>query len=177
EQAKGSTNPFIRVVGLFNFSTWLRRLRLDFSDVFSKGLSYDRIGGSLIFDQGILNFPEPIVAKAPSGTMKMYGNIDLVNEQIDAQLVATLPVGTNLPWLAGLAVNLPAAAGAWVISKLFKKQVNKLSSLSYKIQGSWDDPDFEIEKVFSDKKKVFEEPQDVAETQPLAQVPDEQQVE
>ena len=156
QQTKGGSNPFIRVVGLLNFGSWLRRLKLDFSDVFGKGLSYDNIHGSLIFDNGYLRFPEPIVAKAPSGTMKMYGNIDLVNERIDTQLVATLPVGTNLPWVAALAVNLPAAAGAWLISKIFKKQVNKLSSLSYKIHGSWDDPEFEIEKVFSDKKATLD---------------------
>ncbi|MGS2723619.1 YhdP family protein [Porticoccus sp. GXU_MW_L64] len=165
QQSTGGASPFIRVVGLLNFSTWLRRLRLDFSDVFSKGLSYDYINGSLIFDNGYLRFPEAIVAKGPSGTMKMYGNIDLINEQIDTQLVATLPVGTNLPWVAALAVNLPAAAGAWVISKVFKKQVNKLSSLSYKIQGSWDDPEFEIEKVFSDKKSVVEEKTSPSEDQ------------
>ena len=158
KQAKGGANAFMRVVGLFNFSTWLRRLKLDFSDVFAKGLSYDRINGSLIFDNGYLRFPEPIVAKGPSGTMKMYGNIDMLNEQLNTQLVATLPVGSNLPWVTALAVNLPAAAGAWLLSKVFKKQVNKLSSLSYKIHGSWDDPEFEIEKVFSDKKSVVDEP-------------------
>ena len=151
QAAGGGANAFMRLVGLFNFGTWVRRLKLDFSDVFKKGLSYDKISGSLIFDRGTLSFPEPIVAKTPSGVIKMYGDINLINEQIDAQLVATLPVGTNLPWVAALAVNLPTAAGTWVISKIFKRQVNKLSSISYKIEGSWDDPDFEIEKVFSDK--------------------------
>ncbi|MDM3871734.1 YhdP family protein [Porticoccus sp. W117] len=165
QQSTGGASPFIRVVGLLNFSTWLRRLKLDFSDVFSKGLSYDNIHGSLIFDSGYLRFPEAIVAKGPSGTMKMYGNIDMINEQLDTQLVATLPVGTNLPWVAALAVNLPAAAGAWVISKVFKRQVNKLSSLSYKIHGSWDDPEFEIEKVFSDKKSIVEEKASPSETE------------
>ena len=146
----GAANAFMRVVGLFNFSTWVRRLRLDFSDVFRKGISYDNISGSLIFQRGTLHFPEPIVAKAPSGTMQMRGSVDLLEEQVDAQLIATLPVGTNLPWVAALAVNLPAAAGAWVISKIFKKQVNKLSSISYKIDGSLEDPDINIEKIFAD---------------------------
>ena len=147
----GATNALMRTISLFNFANWARRLRLDFSDLLKKGMSYDSLRGGLTFDNGIMGFEPAMVVDMPSGRMKMLGTADLINEQIDAQLVTTLPVGTNLPWLAALAGGLPAAAGVYVTGKIFKKQVDQLSSIGYDISGSWNDPDVKVNKIFSDR--------------------------
>ncbi len=146
-----AANAMIRLVGLFNFGNWLRRLQLDFSDLFGKGMSFDEMSGGLVFDYGKLTFDAPLVVKLPSGRIKMEGSANLVSEQIDAQLVTTLPVGTNLPWVAAAIGGLPAAAGVYLTSKVFKKQVDKLSSISYRLSGSWDDPEIQVQKIFSDR--------------------------
>jgi len=75
----------------------------------------------------------------------------MVREQLDARLVATLPVGTNLPWVAAVLGGLPAAAGVYVTGRLFRRQVDQLSSLSYRVTGPWDDPKLEVDKIFSDR--------------------------
>ena len=150
------TNTFLRLVSLLNFDTWLRRLRFDFTDLFNQGVSFDQLRGGLAFERGTLRFDEPIVAAMPSGKIRLLGSADIVNEQLDARLVATLPVGTNLPWVAGVLGGLPAAAGVYLTGKLFKKQVDQLSSLSYRVTGSWDDPDLEVDKIFSDKTDLEE---------------------
>lgn len=147
----GGTSALIKIVGLFNFDTWLRRLRFDFSDFFSTGVSYDQIRGGIAFEDGIMSFEEPLQTEMPSGKIRLLGRADLVNEQLDARLVATMPVGTNLPWVAALVGGLPAAAGVFVTSKLFKKEVDKLSSISYRVTGDWDDPDLKVDRIFSDK--------------------------
>jgi uncharacterized protein YhdP len=85
--------------------------------------------------------------------MRLDGRADLIAETIDAHLVATLPVGTNLPWIAALAGGLPAAAGVYLTSRVFNRQVDKLSSLGYRVTGSWEDPDIEVEQIFSDSAK------------------------
>ena len=69
----------------------------------------------------------------------MAGEFNLVDETVNGKLVATLPVGVNLPWLVGLAGGLPAAAGVYITSKLAQKQVDRLSSISYTLNGPWDD--------------------------------------
>ncbi|MBQ0798560.1 MAG: hypothetical protein KBT63_04700 [Porticoccaceae bacterium] len=143
-------NALIKLIGVINFDTWLRRLRLDFSDVFDSGVSYDELEGSLAFNSGTLVF-QPIKVNMPSGKMRLHGEADLVSETIDARLVATLPVGTNLPWVVALVGGLPAAVGVYLTSRLFDKQVDKMSSLSYRVEGSWDDPELKVEKIFSDK--------------------------
>lgn len=146
----GAANALIRLVGLFNFGNWVRRLQLDFSDLFEKGMSYDEMRGGLVFDRGTLTFDAPMVVKLPSGRIKMEGEANLIPEEIDAELVTTLPVGTNLPWVAAAIGGLPAAAGVYLTSKVFKKQVDKLSSISYSIEGSWNEPEIQVQKIFSD---------------------------
>jgi hypothetical protein len=67
---------------------------------------------------------------------------------LDGELVATLPVANNLPWVAALTASLPIAAGVFVVSKLLQKQVDRLSSAVYSITGSWDDPQVKFEHIF-----------------------------
>ena len=43
-EVEGSAQA-LRVFGLLNFNAINRRLRLDFSDILGKGLSYDRVKG------------------------------------------------------------------------------------------------------------------------------------
>jgi uncharacterized protein (TIGR02099 family) len=145
----GGAGTALKLVGLFNFANWLKRLQLDFSDVVGQNLAYNRLDGILSFDQSVLSLNEPLKIQMPSGKMTMAGDFDLDLEAVDAQLVATLPVATNLPWLAGLTGGLPAALGVYATSKLVEKQVDRLSSISYKISGSWDDVELAVDKIFA----------------------------
>ena len=148
-RSPGGAGTALKLVGLFNFANWLKRLQLDFSDVVGQDLAYNRLDGILTFDQSVLSLNEPLKIKMPSGKMTMAGDFDLDLETVDAQLVATLPVATNLPWLAGLTGGLPAALSVYATSKLVEKQVDRLSSISYKISGSWDDVELAVDKIFA----------------------------
>jgi uncharacterized protein YhdP len=139
----------LKLVGLFNFANWLRRLQLDFSDVVGQNLAYRRLDGTLSFDLSVLTLDEPLKIDMPSGKMSMAGNFDLGFETLDAKLVATLPVATNLPWLVGLTGGLPAALGVYATSKLVEEQVDRLSSISYKMSGPWDDVEVAVDKIFA----------------------------
>lgn len=146
-----TTNALFKVVGLINFDTWLRRLKFDFSDLFSTGVHFDNMEGGLAFEEHQMRFDEPLVVTLPSGKLRLLGQTNLVEETIDARLIATLPVGTNLPWIVALAGGLPAAAGVYITSKLFEKQVDQISSISYKITGDLNNPEVEVDRIFSDK--------------------------
>ena len=148
-----ASNAVMKLIGLVNFDTWLRRLQLDFSDLFAGGMAFDQLRTGVRFDAGTLHFEHPVKVDLPSGKMRLEGRADLVAETIDAHLVATLPVGTNLPWIAALAGGLPAAAGVYVTSRIFDRQMDRISSLGYRVTGPWGDPHIEVERVFSDKAK------------------------
>ena len=148
-RSSGGAGATLKLISLFNFANWLRRLQLDFSDVVGRNLAYNRLDGFLNFNQGVLSLNEPLKIDMPSGKMSMGGKFDLVRETVDAKLVATLPVGVNLPWLVGLAGGLPAAAGVFITSKLAQKQVDRLSSISYILNGPWDDIEVSVDKIFA----------------------------
>jgi uncharacterized protein YhdP len=45
--------------------------------------------------------------------------------------------------------NVPAAAGVYLTSKLVSEQVDRLSSISYQINGPWDDLEISVDEIFA----------------------------
>ena len=141
----------LRLLSLFNFDTWARRLRLDFSDLVQSGLTFDQVRGEVYFEgDGELLIAVPIQVEGPTSELQMAGRVNLRREDLNLTLVATLPVGNNLAFVAALAGGLPAAAGVYLISKVFKKQVDRVASVSYRISGEWSDPKVRFDRLFDD---------------------------
>jgi uncharacterized protein YhdP len=157
----------LRLMSILNFDTLARRLRFDFSDLYKSGLAYDTINGKMRFNQGILVFEEPLIVRTPSSGMQMAGSIDLRNETLNTRLVATLPVAGNVTFYAALAAGLPAAAGIYIVSKLFKKQVDQATSVSYTIRGSWDEPKMRFDRLFESEKSLRDSVNKKEEEKPL----------
>ncbi|MGO3029808.1 YhdP family protein [Pseudomonas helleri] len=146
-EVDGSTQV-VRIFGLLNFNAIGRRLRLDFSDLFSKGLSYDRVKGFLTANNGAYRTTSPILMTGPSTNLELSGTLNMVSDQVNAKLLVTLPVTNNLP-LAALLVGGPAAGGAmFLLNKLIGDQVSRFASVQYSIQGPWNDPKISFDKPF-----------------------------
>ena len=138
----------LRVFGLLNFNSIGRRLRLDFSDLFGKGLSYDRVKGLLVATNGVYVTREPIQMTGPSSNVELNGTLNLVGDQIDAKLMVTLPVTNNLP-IAALIVGAPAVGGAlFLIDKLIGDRVARFASVKYTVKGPWKEPKITYDKPF-----------------------------
>lgn len=144
----GGSDGLLRLFAVLNFDSLARRLRLDFSDLYQSGLAYDSIQGQAHFERGQVEFREPLQVRSPSSRLQLVGRIDLNEETLNARLVATLPVAGNLTFLTALAAGLPAAAGVYIVSKLFEKQVDQATSISYRIRGDWDDPKVKFDRMF-----------------------------
>ena len=145
----GGGSAALKLVSLFNFANWLRRLQLDFSDVVGENLAYNNLVGKIEFDKGIASLLQPLQVEMPSGRMSLAGDFNLLAESANAQVVATLPVATNLPWVVAILGNVPAAAGVYLTSKLVSEQVDRLSSISYQINGPWDDLEISVDEIFA----------------------------
>ncbi|MBU6958118.1 TIGR02099 family protein [Pseudomonas sp. CVAP len=138
----------LRVFGLLNFNSIGRRLRLDFSDLFGKGLSYDRVKGLLVASNGVYVTREPIIMTGPSSNLELNGTLDLVGDRVDANLLVTLPLTNNLP-IAALIVGAPAVGGAlFLIDKLIGDRVARFASVKYTIKGPWKEPKIAYDKPF-----------------------------
>ncbi len=145
--ASGS-DGILRLFAVLNFDSLARRLRLDFSDLYQSGLAYDSIEGRMTFERGTLFFSEPMQVRSPSSRLQLGGSANLMDETLNTRLVATLPVAGNLTFLTAVAAGLPAAAGVFLVSKLFEKQVDQATSISYTIRGDWDDPTIKFDRMF-----------------------------
>ena len=87
------------------------------------------------------------VRGAGSG-FQFSGVSDLVAGTIDGELVVTLPVANNLPWMAALAAGLPVTAGVFVVSRVFQDQVNRFTSGVYTVEGALDNPTVSFDRIF-----------------------------
>jgi uncharacterized protein YhdP len=149
-----SAAGLLKLIGVINFDTIVRRMKLDFSDLYKEGLSFDKVSGSLNISDSIAKFYDvPITVKSPSSYFSLTGEADLTASTIDAKLIATLPVASNLPWVAVLTGGLPVAAGVYIASKVFEDELDRLSSAVYIIDGSLAEPDVRFDRLFDNKKE------------------------
>jgi uncharacterized protein (TIGR02099 family) len=138
----------LRLFSIFNMANVVRRLKFDFRDVFRKGIYFDSMRGDLNLYDGIVRLQQPLDIKGPSSRFQMTGIIDLNTDVPALRLVATLPVGSNLPWVVALVGGLPAAAGAYVVTKVFEEQVDSFSSAVYDISGTIQQPELTFKNIF-----------------------------
>ena len=147
-----SAEGLLKLIGIINFDTLVRRMKLNFSDLYKEGLSFDSVGGSLDIRDGMARFYDtPIIVKAPSSQFSLAGEVNLIASTIDAELIATLPVASNLPWLAVLTGGLPVAAGVYIASKVFEDELDRISSAVYIIEGPLADPNARFDRLFDNK--------------------------
>ncbi|WP_034832171.1 YhdP family protein [Endozoicomonas numazuensis] len=144
----------LKLFGILNMEALTRRLRLDFSDLYKKGISFDRLDGVVRFDEGIITFDQPLEISGPSSDFKLDGHVDTVSEKMDMSLVVTLPVSSNLPILSVLLGTAPQVAGLiYLADMLVGKQVDQLASIRYRIKGSFDNPEVTLDQLFSSKAR------------------------
>jgi uncharacterized protein YhdP len=151
-KTSGAAEGTLRVVGILNLTEFIRRLSLDLSHVYKAGVPFDSIKGELIFQNGLIEVPK-IDVRGRTSRFQFVGLADARDSTVDGELVATLPIASNLPWMFALVSGLPAAAGVYVISKLFDKQMDRFSSAVYSVTGPWVDPGVNFERIFDDLAK------------------------
>ncbi len=128
-----------RFLGLFNLDALARRLRLDFTDVFSKGFAFDRISGGLQIENGTA-YTQDLSLLGPTADIRIVGRSGIVTEDYDLELTVIPRLGGNLA-IAGSVLGSPATGAAiFLFQKVFKKQLSGLVKYHYVVTGPWDDP-------------------------------------
>jgi uncharacterized protein (TIGR02099 family) len=128
-----------RVLGLLNFFALPRRLTLDFSDVISKGLAFDTLKGDFRLEQGNA-FTDNLRVRGPSLRMEIAGRVGLAARDYDQKVTIHPQVSSGVA-LTGAALGGPAVGlGLLLAQQLFKKPLEELSELSYRLHGPWDNP-------------------------------------
>ena len=133
-------NPGLgRVFSLFNIENVERRLRLDFSDLYKSGFSFDNLSASAKIEKGKAS-TQDLVIKGPVAQIEAEGTVDLSNEVLEGHLVVLPKVSGTLPMAAAIAAGNPAVGAAvWVVNHIVSSQKGA-KRYEYKLQGTLSNP-------------------------------------
>ena len=129
-----------RIFGLLSLQALPRRLSLDFSDIFKKGFSFDRIQGSFKIADGEATTRD-LEMKSPAARILTKGRVGLLAHDYD-QEVTVMPhiITTGLPVAGAVAGGLGVGVAILLAERLLKSDVDKVAKVKYTVTGSWDAP-------------------------------------
>jgi uncharacterized protein YhdP len=128
-----------RILGLLSVAELPRRLALDFRDVTEQGLAFDTVQGNFELRDGSA-FTQNLLLKGPAVDIGLAGRTGIVAEDYDQTMVVSGNPGGPLVVAGALAGGPVGAAGALLISQLFKGQLQGLTRAYYQIKGPWSAP-------------------------------------
>lgn len=144
-----NTAQLFRVFNLLNSDTLWRRLQLDFSDLYERGVAFDAISGKAQIIDGLMTMDPELQVVGPSGAFKLSGTTNMASEELDMRLVVVLPLTQNLPLAALLmGAGAPIGGALFVLDKILGDPLSRLTSATYSVTGTWDEPDVDLQRVF-----------------------------
>lgn len=149
-----------RIFTLFSLNSLVRKLSLDFRDVFAKGFFYDDIKGSLEIVDGVASTSDTLV-DGGAGEIEIKGYTDLAQQVLNYNVSFTPNVTGNLPFLVYFMVNPPTALAALALDQVLTS-AKVISNVNYHVTGTFDEP--VLEEVGRDSAEV---------SLPAQRVPDE----
>jgi uncharacterized protein YhdP len=140
-----------RLFGLFDFSAIGRYLLLDFSPLFGKGFAFDRVEGKVTLEQGSA-YTDNFSIKGPSARLVFGGRVGLAAEDYSLTMDVYPSLSDGLTLGSFLAGGPQVALWALIINKVFKKQIEEGTRVTYLIRGPWNKP--EINRRLIERPKV-----------------------
>lgn len=126
---------FGRILGVIAVEQWVKRLSLDFSDIFKKGLSFNHITADFRISEGLAKTNNLIVDAVPA-LIKITGIADLRNETLNHHVVV-IPKSSDAVPIAGEIVGRIAKTITKVITPDYSE--GYFFGSKYQITGYWDD--------------------------------------
>ena len=151
-----------RLFGLLSIQTLPRRLTLDFTDLFGKGLAFDKITGSFNIANGNA-YTNNLHLTGPSADVLISGRTGLADQDYDQLVTVTPQFANNLPLASALLgpVGIGVGAALYLADNVFgliDNNINKMLSYQYTITGDWNDPKIEKVKEPAEDKQVKARP-------------------
>ncbi len=150
-----TTNNLLRLVSIFNITDSFEKVtNLNFRKLYKRGFSVDKVKGKFRISDKSLQIKEPILLKSGSSQFSWTGyisrdktgNLDLLNLEV----IMTLPLREYLPAYA-LVLGGPITAGVvYIAGKAFERNLDKISSGKWIINGHISEPKTEFEGWFED---------------------------
>nr|WP_283104687.1 YhdP family protein [Shewanella olleyana] len=147
-----------RIFSLFSLDSLVRKLSLDFSDVFGKGLYFDSFGGSLDIDNGVVKTTDTEM-DAIAGNMKVRGYTDLTTQSLNYDIRFIPQLASSVPTVVLLSTSAwTLGLGAFALTKVLEPVIEVISEIRFRLGGTMTDPQLdELER----KSKEIEIPESI----------------
>ncbi|AUI80972.1 YhdP family protein [Alteromonas macleodii] len=138
-----------RIFTLFSLNSLVRKLSLDFRDVFAKGFFYDDMGGTLSIVDGKA-YTDDTEIDGGAGEIEITGFTDLNTGGLNYNVSFAPNVTGNLPFLVYFLATPPTALAALAIDQVLTS-AKVISNVNYRVTGTIKDPKFdEVERNSKD---------------------------
>lgn len=128
-----------RFIGLFSLDSIIRKMKLDFSDVFDSGMAFNSIKGSGELTNGIF-VTNDITMDAVAGDMTIKGLVDLNQRMIDSEVKFVPDITSGIPVLSAFAVTPVTALYVLAITTVISPVVDVFTEVNYSVTGPIDSP-------------------------------------
>ena len=126
---------FGRVLGILAVAQWIKRLQLDFSDIYEEGLTFNSIKGHFDLLNGKATTKNLFIDAVPA-KITIIGDTDLVKQTVD-HVIKVVPKSLDAVPIAGTIVGRVAAMVGKTLTG--KDQEGFFFGTEYLVKGSWDD--------------------------------------
>ncbi|MEM0515062.1 YhdP family protein [Pseudoalteromonas sp. YIC-827] len=128
-----------RVFSLLSLDSLVRKLKLDFRDVFAKGFFYNSMEGSMQLASGIAYTKDTRMDGVPAD-LSIQGYADLNNQTLNYDLSVAPQVTSSLPVIVAWMVNPVTGLAALALDKVIHS-ARVISEIKFKIRGPMSDPE------------------------------------
>tara|TARA_R110000850_G_scaffold233873_1_gene358733 strand:- start:193 stop:1164 length:972 start_codon:yes stop_codon:yes gene_type:complete len=132
-----------RVFSLFSLDSLLRKLSLDFSDVFGEGLYFNTFNGNLTIDNGVVKTTDTEM-DAIAGNMRVRGYTDLTTQSLNYDIRFVPQLASSVPTVVLLSTSAwTLGLGAFALTKVLEPVIEIISEIRFRVTGTMDNPQLE----------------------------------
>ncbi|MDF2179123.1 YhdP family protein [Aliiglaciecola sp. CAU 1673] len=127
-----------RLFSILSLESLVRKLTLDFRDVFAKGFFYDEMSGSFQIAQGRVHTKDTQIDGA-AGKMSLTGYTDLNSKALNYDIAFVPKVTSSLPVILAWMVSPTTAIAAFALDEVLTS-AKVISNIRYSLTGTLDEP-------------------------------------
>jgi uncharacterized protein YhdP len=123
-----------RLLGMLAMAQWLKRVQLDFRDMYQEGLTFNSINGHFDLSNGKAVTRDLVIDAIPA-TITITGETDYVNRSLD-QIISVVPKSADAVPIAGTIMGKVAALIGQTLTG--KNQEGFFFRSQYLVKGGWE---------------------------------------
>ncbi len=128
-----------KLLGVLSLQSLPRRLSLNFSDVFSSGFAFDKVGADVQLLDGVATTKD-FKMNGLNATVFIDGSADLARETQDLYVVVVPDINAGSASLAYALINPAIGLGTFIAQLIAREPLMKALTYGYRITGTWDKP-------------------------------------